>query len=374
VRLAMSLLAWGLWLSSEGLSYAEDPSEAIRLEYRADTHCPAREAFVDGVRARTSRVHFVGQGEAASRTFVVEIRAGRPARGRVTVVDGTRANLTRELLTDTCEEVADALGLMVALAIDPLAVATPGSPSPPVAGPTASDGGMAPVPSASTLGPTGSPVLVVAPSPAPLSTSAASPAPKSTVRSPSLAPAAPSRVPMASTRFPSTFFGGVDFASASGVSPATLVAPSVTIGWRGTSAALWGASIRAEFLRAETGTLMVPGGRADFTWTIGRLEACAMLWPSQRVRFGVCARAEAGALDVRGSDVVAGQTQHTLWIAAGPMARAEAGVVGPLFLDFAVGPTVRVLPQRFYFRPDLTAYTVPNVGADAEFGLGVHIL
>jgi hypothetical protein len=160
-----------------------------------------------------------------------------------------------------------------------------------------------------------------------------------------------------------------------GVAPKTLISASAIAGWRSVSAPPWNPSVRAAFLRAETGMIDVPGGVADFTWTVGRVDGCAMIVASRHIRLGPCARVEAGALDVRGGGV-GGQAQHSLWIAAGPIARLESEFLGSLFLEFAIGPTFHSYADSFYFRPERPSntYTVPMDGLDAEVGLAVHFL
>jgi hypothetical protein len=169
-------------------------------------------------------------------------------------------------------------------------------------------------------------------------------------------------------------FAGADAVVATGVAPTALVAASAVAGWRIAITPLWGLSVRAAFLRAESGKLEVPGGAADFTWTVGRLDACAMLWPKNRARLGACGRVETGVLEVAGSDVAGGHERQAAWFAAGPVARVEGQLLDPIFLEGMFGPAFRARPERVYFLPDITAYTQPRVGFDAEVGLAVHFL
>jgi hypothetical protein len=122
-----------------GLASADGLGEPIHLEYRSPTGCPDEAAFVARIRGRTTAARFVEQGEAA-RTFGVVLETGSPPAGTVTVTEGERGGGARRLEADSCEHVADALALIVALALDPHALAAPTS--------VVADSGAAPAPKA----------------------------------------------------------------------------------------------------------------------------------------------------------------------------------------------------------------------------------
>ena len=64
--------------------------------------------------------------------------------------------------------------------------------------------------------------------------------------------------------------------------------------------------------------------------------------------------------------------QPSGWLAIGPLAQAQWVFLEPLSLEVAAGPTFRLVDERFYFKPNTTAYQVALIGVDAEIGLGVH--
>jgi hypothetical protein len=134
-------------------------------------------------------------------------------------------------------------------------------------------------------------------------------------------------------------------------------------------------SLRAAFLRAESGTVSVTGGAAAFTWDAGRIDGCAIPWPGHALSLGACVRVEAGVLDVAGTDISAPQSRHSAWLALAPLAHLEWALLGSLFLEAQAGPTFRLTADRFFFLPDITTgYRVPVVALDAEGGVGVHFL
>jgi hypothetical protein len=343
------------------IATADDAGEAIRLEYSAGPGCPDEAAFVARLRARTALARFVGRFERA-RAFVVRLASGATSSGSVTVTDADRGEGTRSLDADTCDEVADALALMVALAIDPHASIAPVAP-PASAGSASPDSDSGATP-ASTA-----PFADAAPPPLPLPPPPP-PAPLTTAPTTDEADAAAAHGSSSALRH---VFAGADFAVATGVTPTTLLAGSPYIGWRSTQASLLGVSVRGAFLRAATAALDVPtGGQAIFTWTVGRLDGCAVLWPDRALRLDACARIEAGALDGTGEQIVGARTRHGAWLAAGPLARLEWSLLRVLELDVGVGPVFRTLTNRYYFLPGATVYQVPVTGLDAEAGLGVH--
>lgn len=184
------------------------------------------------------------------------------------------------------------------------------------------------------------------------------------------------RTALASRRPPPHYFVGVDLALATDVTPHLLFAGAPYVGYRTTRPILFGLglSIRASFLRAGTGTIPATGGAADYLWTVGRLDGCAMLWPARPLRIGGCLRAEAGVLDVQGEQIIPAQTQHSAWVAGGLLARVDWSLFGPVFLDASGGPSLRITAHPFVFLPDTLVYEVPVVGFSAEAGVGVHFL
>ena len=114
----------------------DDEGERIRLEYRAAVGCPDQASFEAAARSRKAPLLFVHQGQA--RTFDVRIEAGPPFTGRLVLRRGDVVEGTREVHAGSCAEVADALSLMVQLAVDPSALLDP-SPFPTAPAPAPSD-------------------------------------------------------------------------------------------------------------------------------------------------------------------------------------------------------------------------------------------
>ncbi len=105
-----------------GLLFAARSSLAadVILDYSAPEGCPLREQFESEVVTRTSLVRIV-QSTGTGRFFKVElVNNGTSTVGRVT--SGRESGSAREVTASSCNEVASALALIVALAVDPKAL------------------------------------------------------------------------------------------------------------------------------------------------------------------------------------------------------------------------------------------------------------
>jgi hypothetical protein len=349
VRSFLAALVFACTVASAASAQEEG---AIQFNYRSSDGCPDRTTFIARVRARTTRAEFTNPGTGAREgsVFDVEVDAGPPAYGRVTVGDPHRPDGTRRVQADTCDEVVDALALVVALAIDP---SPPSAPLAPV------DGGP-PAPEAAVSLPVAPPV------PSPPVEARATPTARGATEE-SRPPSAPARHTP-----PVGLSAGLDAAADVGVAPATLVGLSVYAGWQSTSTTLVSPAFRLAFDRAQSGTLSAPGGTAAFTWTVGRLDACPFARGSHGLRVRACARVESGALEVAGGDIVAAQTKTRFWLATGALARGQWTFFEPLFLNVEAGANVRATSDRFFYLPNTTVYRVSWVGASAAAGLGAY--
>jgi hypothetical protein len=128
-------------------SSAQTDGRPIRLEYDAAESCPSRDTFVAGLRARTDRFELT-LADPRATTYRVTLRPGNESRagdettGQVESRDASGAQVVQKLHGTTCGEVANALALVLALAIDARAndarafTAAP-TPPPPLAPPAA---------------------------------------------------------------------------------------------------------------------------------------------------------------------------------------------------------------------------------------------
>src|SRR6185436_7158828 len=104
--------------------------------------------------------------------------------------------------------------------------------------------------------------------------------------------------------------------------------------------------------------IAVPGGTADFTWTAGQVDGCAVFFPSRPARLAGCLHVEAGTLGVRGLQMPAPRDQTRPWLGVGPLLRGEWAFLSPMFLEADLGLVAHATTDRFYLLPDTTAYQV----------------
>ncbi|MGA7121551.1 MAG: hypothetical protein WBY94_15710 [Polyangiaceae bacterium] len=339
------------------LSFAPTPAaaestveEPVRLTYEASDGCPDEGAFLARVQAESARLR-PSSGKEAARTLYVRLDAGPPATGSVAIMRAGRPDGTRALQGDSCAEVADAIALVVALAVDP--------------GDRSSEDDLAPNPS-----------LAV-----PSSTRSTSrlPPPVAQEAPPAFAIARrDDRITSGAALAGSgrqAVYAGADFVVVAGASPNALVTGSPYVGWRANRSTWFDPSLRLAFLRAGTGAIDVSaGGTATFILTAAQLDACPMAWSRAAMHATACARLEAGALEAAGGNIAGAERNLRPWMAVGPMARAEWSLAPPFFFDAEAGALFRVIQDNFEFRPNIQVYRVPAVGLGAGAGLGVDFL
>jgi hypothetical protein len=375
----------GLLLSNETAARAQqepqDP-EPIRLEYRAEEGCPNLDGFVARVRARTRLVRPAWPGEEA-RSFRVALEAGPPARGLLTITGDERPPGSRSVHAGTCAEAADALSMVFALAVDArLAAQAPALPAiSPVESSLPAAAASSSPPRVDAMGD-----LREAPSatqsPTTTAGASAAPAPPTVDKPPVDKPPADKPQPAAvlgrraeDLSTDHAFFAGDDFVVATGVTSTAVLSVSPYIGWRAPGATWWAPSLRLSFIRDQRGPFdQAGGGSATFTWTVGRVDACARLGQGLVVDLSACARVEAGTLEGAGSDIVAAQSRLRLWLAAGPLVRVAWPFARAFFVDADLGIQFRVTHDQFVFQPASTVYQVPPVGLATGAGLGVRFL
>ena len=319
-------LGWTLALSAmTGAALAE--VETIRLSYGAPPDaCPARADFEAELHARTAKASFGSEG----RLFEVVIEAGEAGYvGTLAIREPDASGAERRIEGADCGEVASALALIAALAIDPDARTAPRA-----------ELELLPVPSAET----------VEPAPAP----SAAPAPAS-------APVTAPTPPRPSLETDAARWGlgiGLGAAALAGPAPKVLFAfgPEAELRRQsGESVRSLGLSIHA----GQTGTLGPSDARARFRLLTASVSLCP-LGAEARLRWRACAVTEAGALRVEGRDVAVPGDATRLWLSAGLGARLGFRLSSRIYADAALGAQANLRRDRFVFlTPRRTVYEVP---------------
>ncbi|HMA93473.1 MAG TPA: hypothetical protein VKP30_12350 [Polyangiaceae bacterium] len=100
----------------------------VSLEYRKVADCPDESWFVARIGTRTRRVHFEPRDQAALLHLQIAV-SSEPLEGWLDLRGPDLVPLVRRVSGRTCEEIADALSLIVAMTLDPtVAPVAPATP------------------------------------------------------------------------------------------------------------------------------------------------------------------------------------------------------------------------------------------------------
>ena len=117
-RLCRLALSAALSAATSAPASASADPESGRITFQGRGACPSEQEFLADVASHTARARHPRGNE--TRTFSVTVTDEESASvGRVEIRDAHGAVVTREVRGETCVEVASALALIVALALDP---------------------------------------------------------------------------------------------------------------------------------------------------------------------------------------------------------------------------------------------------------------
>ena len=303
------------------MAIAKDANAQVDLEYLASPDCPTEAAFVAKLRSGGGRPPREGRG-GGPEVHVILAASPEGILGRLAMAEPSGETTVREISGRTCEEVADALAFVVNLALDPGRDVTRAEP--------------------------------VAPPPAAEAPAATAPPPAS--------------------RGARLRVSGAVHAGVTGAVPAGLQVSLplfVELAAEAPTAGRWTPSVRAGFERGFGGSVAISEGAAQFTWTIGRVDACAS-WPAtQTIHVGPCLGVEVGEIEAVGT-IAHPRSASPPWVAAGAVVRGRWAVDRSVFLELEGGAVFPLLRYTFDFDPQTLLYDVPPVGAKASAGLGVY--
>jgi hypothetical protein len=295
------------------------PTASAELSYTAPAECPDEAMF----RADVAR-HVHDDSHAAGARLQLRIEARADAYdGELVAFDGEGNQGSRHISGQTCAEVAHALAFLAGLVIqlggridpDPTA-----SPAPPVAQPT--------------------------PEPVPTPTRVSTP------------PSGPrvSTVLLADTR------------GAFGPSLRPTAELGVELGARSTE--LWSPAVRLLTFIGNS-ELEGSGGSAALRFIGGRLELCPLRLGNRSFVLRPCAGGELGAVEARGELGNDSKTLTKPWASAEVTLRVQWVATNWFFAELGFGPVLPLVRTHYFFEPDRTLYSVPDVSARAALGLGL---
>jgi hypothetical protein len=275
------------------------PAIALTIDARAAAACVSDAAFFERLERQGARVVRAERGEeGATLRVAIEARDGGFA-GSMELARPGAAKAVRRIEGATCEEVAEALSLMAAVALDS-----------------------------------------TADQPAPRAPSAPPAAPNDAVKAPAPA-AARSSLAIGAT------LEGRQLAS----DRRSLVVAAFAEWAREENG--WAPALRVGAAVSDEGYAL-GSGRGEFLWLTARIEACPLRAAIVGALFvRPCALVEGGLLRARGEGGVTDAASVTRpWIAVGPVARLSFDVASALRLDLSAGALTPLVRDEFVFAPN----------------------
>ena len=317
--------------------------ESVRIDYVAPTGCPDAAGFMRSLRERTSRFRQAATDEPVRR-FLVRVTASASAfAGRLEIRNPDGSTAFRSVDAAVCDEVASALALMTALAIDPDALTSgtkaaakrPGEPAPESAG-----------------GPAGRPAPAAA---------------AAVTAKPPRAPEAPSEP----WRWSAGVKGHLTFA----VSPSLGGGGDLFVDAEAPAASRLGPAVRVGIFLNQS-TVKLPGVVARFRWAAAAVEACPTRLGVAPLRLTAhpCLAIRLGVLQGEGREISHPEAKVSLWTDAGPLLRLRFSATARLLVE-AQAALLLPLHRPTFEVSDVSAgtttrvYAVPRIGGSV--GLGV---
>lgn len=329
---------------------AEPAREPLRLVYKSEGLCPSGERFFSEVRARTDKIR-PAHGDEPARTLRVEVEEGAKDSGGTLVVvgaDGT-ASSTRTVRAKTCGDVASALALVAALAIDPEARTSPTVP-PPTSASAAPD-------LVDASAPTGDAAV-----PAVLPNDASATA--TTTRVDAEAPSSPTASPRAPSppppEVPARYRGYASFGAEGSSLLEMRPAFAIEVGLDVLRGGVLSPAIGLRASRSFTGEERTASGTASMTFSTIAIEPCPLrLEIARDLAVLPCARVAFGFVEAEGSGITTPLSATRGWGDVGTHAKLVWNVGGPVRLSGHGGARFPLFRDRFFVDPDVTLYEAP---------------
>lgn len=325
-------LAGGL-VSAPGFAARPEPP-AVHFELRAPAGCSSVEDFAAHVRKRSAR--FVLVAGPAPRTLLVEIQEQRGGvlRGSVKVVEADGATRSRRLKASSCAEAVEALSLIATVTLDPDALLAEPEPEP-----------------------------TPEPEPPPPPPPPSPPPPKPKVRPRAVQP---SPAQEGGSRYRLSF--GVAAAVLLNQSPEPAPGASAAVALELFPSELVSPFFRVSVLHAQRRRIEVPGGQANFAFTLPTLDVCPVRLGPPVLAVRPCAYGSLGLLEVWGAGTAHTEAHSRLsgWAGGALWAGLRLSEALEIIADGRAGAALR--RDRFGF-DNRSAFTTPTLGFSAELGV-----
>jgi len=338
---------------------AAEPSRAIALanfEIVADPSCTTRADLIARVRARLPQVRLVDDDKGLAIRVQISAASAGGVAGDVTLVSPGMKPSFRRVPARSCVEAADAVALIIAVTLDPMAADTRSDGSTAALGtPSAAAPASLPNDSVTATGTTRTSV------------------PKGKSSRPIAEPSSETSASESVSPRPRLFFGAqLAVEAVAGVTPGVMPGVSLFAMAGMERPSHWAPALVFGVHHAWRSAIEEQGGAASFTLDAASLDVCPL-----RFRLGVmearpCGTLLFGRLAARGSNTLnpAEESARPFWAVGGAgILTADLPWRLQLLTRFVIG--ANLVRDSFEFSP-ATFHTVPPISAAASVGIGLH--
>lgn len=363
-----------LMQAAAGAAQSMQAADPVRASMTVDAEeaCATAAALAEQVHERSRRIEFVDDAGDVPSLRIAISAAG--ARDRVAVLsvqwpDGQRSE--RRLTARSCDAAVDALGLLIAMTLDPAALvgagpdtrgedragrgrAGPGAEAGAEAGPGAGAGAEAGAGAGTDPAPSPNP----SPSPSP------NPNPEpDTDSNADVGAAHPLGVAHVAA--------GISAQLVTGPAPSAMPGFGLYARLALNGTALWAPAIEVQLARTWVDGLSAPGGEADFALETAQLAVCPLGLQLAAFSAFSCMTGEVGRLIARGSRTYAPQTHREPWTSLGAAVLLSLGLGALLEVEAGFGVAGPLRRDRFSFQPDVF-HEVAGARLSAHLGAGMR--
>jgi len=356
-----------------------EPPVMASLAVTGSPDCAGRAEVVKLVARRSARIRFDDGAAGPALRVAIDAATPRALAATLSIVwpDGSRSE--RHLSAPTCAEIADAVALVVVLALDPAAAARqppaapparpaspprnepapPASPTrdrPPPEPPAEKSAPPPPAPRADdTPPPPPPPPEPVPPPPAPVVV-------QSTVAPPPAEPPSPPPVHRLDV--------GAAFRVASGPAPSLMPGVALVAGWERDTASAFALKVQLVAAHHARGGWSSADGGADFALDVATVHVCPLRVGPVVARARLCASGTAGRIAVEATGVLVPRPQSRPFAGVGAAALVSVSPHPRVEIAATVEPQVALIRDQFAFQSNVF-YDVPPIVV--FFGLGAAV-
>jgi hypothetical protein len=343
-RALAAVLAAAIGGASGPAAAASPAPVTASFELTAAPECTTREEVAARIAARSSRIRLdAGDGVASATRLRAAIAPGTGGAivAELTIAQPGSAASVRKLTARSCADAADAVALVIVVALDPTSLAG-GAPSPPAAAPE-----PAPPPA-----PAPPPPLAVPPPAEPEVAAVAAPPP----------PPVPAQARFGASAVGQALFGPV---------PGAMLGMGVEATAALDRESIWSPALVLRATHAWKDGVMAVGGIAAFALDALALDVCPLRVHAAVLHARACGAALVGRLAATGSYTYSPRTEHLPFATLGGAIILTLDLGEHLIVSARGGLGTSQTRETFAFSP-VQFHRIAAVTLDLDLGIGVR--